>query len=273
MSSDALAELQKHFLAYLQGSDQVQFSDYILTQGEISDEQRLAIYRNAYRIRLKDVILVDHPVLSAYIGDIWFDKMTDEYINIHPSQYYSLRQFADHLPQYLNHHAPFLDHPQIGELARFERLLLTAFDAADAERATTEELSTLSPTLWPSLTLRFHPSVQLFQSEWNVPLIWKAIKNEQDPPIAIKEKCHWLIWRNTERLTEFHRIDDVSLTLFENFNQGYDLAYNCEQILALMIEDDVSSRVVSDLLGWLSNGLIHALIHEQKPASSNLLSV
>ena len=137
--SGELREHQQQLMAYLLGQDST-IADHVVDQGGITTDVRLGIYRNAYRIRLRETIDVDHPVLGTYLGDELFDRMVDGYIDQHPSSFSSLRQFADRLPKFLSTNTPFSEHPQIAELARFERLLLTAFDAADASSVPPQHL-------------------------------------------------------------------------------------------------------------------------------------
>ncbi|MEA3274052.1 MAG: DNA-binding domain-containing protein [Pseudomonadota bacterium] len=179
-----LRALQEDFLAYLLSGD-VRIAGNIVDQAPVGRETRLNIYGNAYRVRLKETLETDHEMLGLYLGDALWDQMADGYIDAHPSHYRSLRQFGDALPEWLRHNPPFVDHPQIAELADFERRLLVSFDAADAARADSGELAALPPVQWPGLRLRFHPSVQPFRADWNSVEIWQALKAGATPPDVI----------------------------------------------------------------------------------------
>ena len=99
--------------------------------------------------------------------------MAAEYVEHCPSSRTSLRHFADQLPGFLARTEPFCEHGQIPELARFERLLMTAFDAAEANRVANEALAELPVEEWPDTTLRFHPSMQ---SSVRSGMLWKCGK-------------------------------------------------------------------------------------------------
>jgi len=94
-------------------------------------------------MRLREFIEVDHRVLGIYLGDDLFDLVAAEYVKQCPSSKTSLRHFADQLPGFLARTEPFSAHGQIPELARFERLLMTAFDAAEANKLPNEALAVL----------------------------------------------------------------------------------------------------------------------------------
>ncbi len=254
-----LAKRQQQLLSYLQGqppSGEEDISLHIVQQGKVAISQRLGIYQNAYNLRLKETIDTDHQILGRYLGDDLYEQMMNEFIKQCPSQHFSLRHFADPLPNFLNRQAPFDEHPQIAELARFERLLLTAFDALDTARASQEQLKKLDQACWPNMRLRFHPSVQLFVSDWNVVNMWQHLKQEQTPPEPVSGKNVWLVWRNPERLTEFRPMDNIGFTMFTLFQQGENFAGVCQNLLEHLPEQEVSPTALSILLGWFEKGLI-----------------
>ena len=53
----------------------------------LSSRDRLAIYHNAYRIRLKDVLLDTFEHTAIYLGDDWFNKLAAAYVQSHHSTY------------------------------------------------------------------------------------------------------------------------------------------------------------------------------------------
>lgn len=260
-----LAKRQQQLLNFLQGNQALQASDikdHILDQGGIDIGTRLGIYKNAYMIRLVETIDTDHPVLGSYLGDDLYDQMVEQYIKQHPSHNYSLRNFSDQLPHFLTQQPPFNQHPQIAELARFERLLLTAFDAPDAKRIKPQDLQDLPTDLWPEMRLRFHPSVQLFQSDWNVVELWKAIKAIQTPPEPLNQIQNWLVWRNEEQLTEFRALDLPSLCLFMTFQQGHSFSQACETLLQHLAPETISSEALAILIRWIDHGILHDIISD-----------
>lgn len=259
-----LLERQQQLMAYLLEGDKA-IGEHIVKQGNISIDTRLNIYGNAYRTRLRETLETDHQLSGNYLGDELFDQMAAGYIDECASQHRSLRHFGDSLADYLKTHAPFNEHPQISELVRFERLLLTAFDAADSLRASVTDLTSIDGNHWPAITLKFHPSVQLFSSQWNAVSIWQALKQEQTPPPAVEQTNHWLLWRNAELLTEFRHCSSAEFCCYEFFAAGETFADVCDALLNIIPEDDISSTAVEILVKWLNLGFIEeiklSLIH------------
>ncbi len=263
--SNHLAQQQKEFLDFLtfqQPAEQASFRHQVEDNGNIDINTRLGIYQNAYKIRLQETIDTDHNVLGMYLGGELYDLMMTEYISCNPSQQFSLRHFSQQLPHFLSVQSPFNDHPQLFELARFEQRLLNAFDAPDSERASFEALKELPPQDWPELKLRFHPSVQLLENNWNVVEIYKALKENQVPPDPVHEENNWLLWRNSENLTEFRPINEVAYTMLVDFQKGSNFSQVCQSLLELMSEKDVSNAALEILIYWLNSGVVARLVSQ-----------
>lgn len=254
-----LNELQQAFIDYLVKGD-ARIVHGIVNQGAISAETRLHIYSNAYRQRLCETIDSDHSMLGMYLGDDLFDQMMVGYIEHYPSNTHSLRYFADQLPTFLQSMAPFSEHPYISELARFERRLLDVFDAPTAETVTIQQLKALSPDSWPTMTLRFHPSVHLFKCSWNSVEIWQALKQEKEPPKAHSQpNCNWLLWRNPARLSEFASLNQAQNAFLETALGGKNFAEMCEVLLQFVDERDVSLLAVQTLTELINAGAVSQL--------------
>lgn len=254
-----LAKLQTRFIDFLSGKSG-QITSAVATQGNIDTETRLNIYRNAYQIRLKQVLETDHEMLGIYLGDDLFERMATGYIETHPSSFTSLRHFAEQLPEYLRQAEPFNAHPIISELAFFERRLLDVFDAADANRTPLSALKEIPPDDWPGMKLRFHPSTQLFIAGWNSIESWKALKAGLEPPAAqLQGDAYWLLWRGDSLLSEFRPIDEDEYLLLSLAIEGNTFASMCESLLSRHDEDQIGAISLHYLTRWLEQGIIKAI--------------
>ena len=257
MEKNSLASLQAVMMGYLlKGETLIEQS--IVAQGNVSNKTRLNIYKNAYQARLKEVIDNDHPILGMYLGDDLFDEMVSGYIQYSPSSCTSLRHYANQLPKFLTKQLPFSQHPIISEIAQFERLLLDAFDAEDAQRYSKKDLQKLSPSDWPELTLRFHPSVQLTSFEWNCVESWQALKKEISPDAAIKKDNSWLLWRNPQRLTQFRSLCEEEKTLIHMILAGDNFSALCEYLFNVSDHDNVSVLALNYINAWLNDGILRS---------------
>ena len=255
MKDTSLKILQDQMMSYLL-HDERAIDEHIVEQGKVSINTRLNIYKNAYKVRLRETIDNDHPILGLYLGDELFQAMVDGYLDQFPSTQTSLRHFAHQLPEFLSNTSPFCDHPILSEIATFERLLLTSFDAADATLFTLETLRTLHSDQWPALRFYFHPSVQLFQSHWNSVESWQNIKNDTPPDKAFSRDMVWLIWRNPDKLTEFRHLTSEELQLLQLALNGKNFSELCDHLLLDHKQEEAAPIALNYLTLWLNSGLI-----------------
>jgi hypothetical protein len=258
---ETLQQRQQQLMAHLRDGD-TSIGEHIAQQGTVTTATRLHIYRNAYQSRLRETLDTDFPITGSYLGDDLFEQMVVAYREEHLSRHRSLRCYGDALPGFLAKAKPFCDNPEIAELARFERMLLSAFDAADAPRVDRLELQHVPVQAWPEMRVQFHASVHLFATHWNVVGLWQALKTGARPPPATGGFEAWLVWRNGDLLTEFKHLDPVQYCLLTHFQAGADFASACEELLQLVPAAEVSAAVAGALLGWLELGLVIELAHE-----------
>ena len=264
----ALRELQTRFIDYLTG-DSAEMESIIQAESQPELQARLGIYKNAYRIRLRQVIETDHEMLWSYLGDELFEQMVTGYISSHPSHYTSLRNFCDRLPDYLANTSPFDQHPIIAEIATFERLLMDVFDAGEAELADLSTLRALNPDDWPAMRLRFHPGVQLLQTNWNSIESWKALKDDTDPPTARDDVSqHWLLWRDIDRLSQYRPIEADEHALLSLAISGEAFSALCEALLNWYPVTEASVVSLRYITAWIEQGLITTL--ETGPENDSL---
>ena len=250
-----LEKLQHEFLQHLLEKEST-IAEYIVTQGKVDVATRLGIYSNAYKLRLKDAIENDHEILGLYLGDDLFDLMAAGYIQCRPSHYTSLRDFCAYLPEYLKDTQPFSATPIISEIAAFEQSLLFAFDAANADCVSIRDLTAIPQEQWPEMKLRFHPSMQIFHSNWNAVQSWQALKADKTPPIQEEGSAYWLIWRNHERITEFRFLPLDEHAMLNGFLHGQNFAEVCERLLEHHAEEEVAPTVIKHITSWLEIGII-----------------
>lgn len=260
---NTLQSLQHRFMDYLLTGDAESFFPDIAGRGNVPVEIRANIYHHAYRQRLREAIDTDHEILGLYLGDELFDLMVDGFIRHHPSSYVSLRDFTSPLPEFLKNQAPFCEHQIIAEIARFERLLLDVFDALDMPSLTVGDLQRIPPEQWPGMRLRLHPSTQLFETGWNSVETWHALKNGNTPEPATQQPGGWwLLWRGTDRLSQFRSLPDEECELLMSVLRGADVSALCELVSAERGEEQAPAVVLNYLVNWLENGMVIGLLTE-----------
>ena len=165
----------------------------IATQAILPAEDRLAIYYNAYRIRLREALDEAFPKTGAYLGDDLFLQMCEAFVAAHPSTVRNLRWYGAQFPPFLA--GELGQHPQVAELAAFEWALGLAFDADDAPVLGADDVRQLAPEAWADLSFALHPSAHMLDLHSNAVAIWQALDRDAEPPDPAHSASahHWLV--------------------------------------------------------------------------------
>ncbi len=104
----------------------------------LTAEERLSIYANAYWARLLECLGDCFPVLKKALGDDVFDSFGFEYLQRYPSRSYTLDRLGESFPRFLDEtRPPDADWPDfLVDLARLEWTLAKVFDGPGVEGQT-----------------------------------------------------------------------------------------------------------------------------------------
>jgi hypothetical protein len=250
---------------------QTEFQDYVLgaqrasprMEALIADQfglpaaGRLAIYYDAYRLRLTEALSEAYGKTHAYIGDQLFNELGARYIAQHPSHYGNLRWFGGEFPTLVAQCLP--EHPVVAELAAFEWALGLAFDAADTPVLQAQQLQTLSAEDWEQVGFELQASVQWLTLHGNAPAIWLALEGGADSPAAVgvEPACTWLLWRR-DLQPHFRSLDPAEALALQGLARGLCFSAVCAE-LAGAYSADVTPQVAAWLSGWLSEAVLSGI--------------
>ena len=218
---------------------------------------RLAIYRNAYQVRLIDALHETYPVLHGLLGDETWLEMGQAYVAGHPSVFRSIRWYGRELPEYLAASSPYSEAPILSEIALLEWTLAEVFDATDASSLPRAALSAVEPSAWGSLTLEFHPSLRRLAFSWNTTAVWKAMSQDETPPRPEMGPAPlpWLLWRQNLQ-NYFRSLNPLESTALDAALRGRNFAQLCEDLGALLTEEEIPAAAASLLGAWADSGII-----------------
>jgi hypothetical protein len=244
-----LMHLQRCFQIDVLERGTASLAEHLVEDVRCTTEKRLGIYKDAYRIRLREALASNYPHLNQLLGHQAFDSIADGYIDAHRSQHPSIRWYGHGLGSLLAELIPA--QPWIGEVAQWEWAINATFDAPDAVPLKAEELGVFSPGDWPQLRFGLHPSVQLLSLHSNAPRIYKALSEQLSRPEATLDGSSWLIWR--QELTPRYRSLGASeaaalLVLFANGS----FEELCTALCKHHTGTEVPTRAVMLLKEWLS---------------------
>src|SRR5450755_3028114 len=139
-----LRELQQDMQRHLLGEESGVIAA-IVDAPPLGAAGRLAIYRNAYQVRLIDALHETYPVLHGLLGDEAWIELGEAYVAAHPSVFRSIRWYGRELAEFMAGRAPYSDAPILSEVALLEWTLAEVFDAMDAQSLQRAELSAVEP--------------------------------------------------------------------------------------------------------------------------------
>lgn len=253
--SRSLRDIQNDFQAYvLDGAgDRHGIASDIAAQRGLPAADRLAIYHNAYRLRLHEALSDAFGKTHAYIGDDAFGELCAAYLHAYPSYFRNLRWYGDSFAAFLAHALP--EHPVVAELAAFEWALGLSFDAADAPVLHVDDLRS-GDTDWERIGFRLQPSLQFLPMRWNAVAIWLALDQEQAPPDAsAASTVQWLVWRK-ELQPHFRSLTDYEAQALLGLQQGSSFAGVCTAAAASAGDDDITTQIAGWLQSWLNDAVL-----------------
>ena len=247
---------------------QVAFQEYLLTQhktihaeiiatNQVSVQTRLDIYREAYYLRLLEVLQSDYEILHTLLGDEEFDQLGRAYINAHPSLFRSVSWFGKHLPAFIKKN----QQPFLSELAQFEWLLTESFDAENAPTVTIEQMATIPAEKWPELYFELDPSVRTCDVNWNVLQIWNAANTHDHTvsPQKIDKKTTILIWRKDLDI-QFYSLSEEQTDMLNAITAGHNFGAICESLCKWTDENTVGMLAAQLLKQFILDGILSRII-------------
>lgn len=217
----------------------------------------LGIYRNAYVLRLIDVVGNDHEILKKYLGDDAFTEMARSYIAAHPSHNPNARWFAHKLPEFLKSEDAYAKRPVLSELAALERALNDAFDGIDARQLQLEDLAAIPPERWAELKFIRHPTVAVLEVYTNASEIWSALNADQTPPPPSRAEVPslLLVWRS-DRMSRFRALGAEEAMMWSEAATGKTFGELCQLLAVFDDPETAPMRAAGYLKGWLEAGVL-----------------
>jgi hypothetical protein len=137
---------------------------FVAPNSRLTAFERLEIYNRQYWFRVLGALGEDFPALNAVIGSRAFDRLSIAYLTAHPSRSFTLRNLGSHLPEWLAANPGYAGrrHRLAVDVARIEWAFVEAFDSAEREPLTLEQIATLDG----DSRLALQPHVQLIALDY-----------------------------------------------------------------------------------------------------------
>jgi hypothetical protein len=139
-------------------------ASFIAPNSRLSAFERLEIYNRQYWFRVLDILQEDFPALRSVVGSRAFEALSIAYLKVHPSRSFSLRNLGSKMVEWLGAHPQYAGrrHRLAVDVARIEWAFVEAFDSAEREPLTLDQIATLDS----GSHLALQPHVQLLALEY-----------------------------------------------------------------------------------------------------------
>lgn len=250
-------DLQRYLLIADRSNSDASMQGAIVDAPPLSAADRLAIYRNAYRVRLIEALNTTYPVLHKILGDEDFFTLGESFVDANPSKFRSIRWYGRELADFLATQPPYSDQPILAEIALFDWTLSEVFDAPDAMPIVRAVLQSIDPSTWGQLTFALHPSLRRLQLAWNTVVVWQSTNRDESPPDPeiSQQPVQWLLWR--QNLSNYYRsMDTIEAAALDAAIDGKNFGDICEVLGKWVPESDVPLRAAGFIGNWTDIGII-----------------
>jgi len=250
----ALPDLQDNFIKEILFSDSAVLPE-IKTDGKITPEQRMQIYRNNTFVILTDNLKGTFPATVALGSEEFFCYLAHEFIKKHPPLSGDMNSYGSQLPAFMRLSGLTEKHPFLADLAELEWLRQESYMAADADAFQPESLDSFITEDFRKLGFVLHPSLRLLRSGFPVIKLWKLGKGQA----AIED----INLDAGENALVFRRGDGVEMWSVDRAVFDFVQALNAGQIFAEAalagFEQDPAFSPETHFANLIVEGLIHKI--------------
>lgn len=198
-----LDQLQNDFIAAIFNEDRERAETYVVGDDRLDASQRLGIYRGSVHGILTQSLSDTFPICKALLGEKFFDKMCDRFIDKYPPTTPFFSQYGNKLASFLDSFEPVKEIPYISDIALFEWKRHELWQQISNEPFDFSQIASLSEAQQEKLIFNLSPSLSLFNSEYRIDLIWFAHQENSDlqlEEIDINNEINLLMWKGNDSI-------------------------------------------------------------------------
>lgn len=216
---------------------------------------QLAVYINAYRYRLYEVITQDYPVLQHYLGAAVFAELLKDFVERVHSEHFNIGKYPAGLPGFISQYRA--GDKFAYELAVLENTISQLMDAPESTALSLAHLEGITAESLMAAVLYPRRALQLFMFDYPVNDYYFSVK-EQRIPLSVESKKNCLVvfrhddvvWRMPLDMNEYYLL----CKLFDGMPIGAGL--EALQAEVGLVESELSEQISVWFSRWMRNGLL-----------------
>lgn len=203
-------------------------STLLSVDGNLSEEDRLNIYRNTMRTAHTTALSESFNCCEKILGDRYFSKIANDYFYSNPATSQNLnlygRTFPDFLQSWVRHHPETKDYEYLPDLAKLEYVYEQAYYCKDDPLFDFNSFSKLEEYEQQKITFQLSHSLTILKSSYPIYEIWR-VNQEQDNAQeveSISEPQYLCITRDVFKPV-IHKIDAQKWWVLKNIQGSLSL--------------------------------------------------
>lgn len=249
-----LKETQELFVRSIMQEDTTAIdalSPHILQKNGIPSRERIDIYRKSVYGALLNALAGIYPVVQKLVGDEFFDRMMQKYIDDYPSCSPDLADFGDRVPEFLDGFEPIAQIPYLHDIARLEWAWHRIFHAKDEEGFDFTQLEHVPEPDQGKIFFMLPDESVLIHSLYPIIKIWQVNQEDYSGDLAVSldeggVKC--LVWRKGYE-TRIDVVEDNLWPYLVTIAEGRPLDQLCEGLSDCTIDEALPALVQN---GWIT---------------------
>ncbi|MCK6638550.1 MAG: DNA-binding domain-containing protein [Bacteroidia bacterium] len=211
--------------------------DVIQPSDKLNAADRLAIYHNAYFLRLYGVLEAEYPALKAALGEDLFRKFALFFLQQNPSGSYSLYDLSANFPGFLAQSVPSENAEEswpnfIIDLVRLERLFQESYRGEGTEslpNTDNPDFDESGDGQVKSNSLRISPSLKLMHSTFPVHHYLLSVRRGEDVPLPNPEMT-WLAVNRLNYNVKIYELSEDEFLLLKQISANPEIEISNEAV-------------------------------------------
>lgn len=236
----------------------------------LSAEDRISIYANAFYARLLECLGECFPVLKRTVGDDVFNEFAFGYLQSYPSRSYTLNRLGEHFAQYLRETRPDDDEATwpdlLIDLVELEWAISEVFDGRGVENQKvldSQDLQSIGPEDWLQTKLILAPCVRLLSFSYPINTYYtdvrRAAEDEQVPIPQVQPQ--WIALSRCNYVVHRYELSQPQFELLAALANDQTIQMAIERAAAStdMSDDQLALSLQRWFTQWTSDGFFTAV--------------
>jgi len=182
----------------------------VLPSRTLTGEERVAIYRDMYLVRMRDALQTDYPGVAHFLGEERFHRLVADYVAAHPSRSYTLNRLGDHFPEFVRT-SSVPRREFVHDLACLELAVTEVFDAEESPALTAAAIAAVPADGWDTARLIPITALRLVAFDYPVSAYLQSVKDGTPHPTTRRRSTWVAVFRRDYAMTRL----DLSRDAYE----------------------------------------------------------